>query len=379
MQDEVTEQVDGQRLLLFGSILAQIGTTTTARSGGRGAGPSRPELVRRLADHPVADAASVPGYGAVFNAGVLYHEGTYHLFARAVRSGYHRNTGAGARFVDYVSDVVVLTSSDGLDYRFAYVLAKGGGTRTSSFEDPRVQRVAAGDGEHLVMTYTALPPPGSGLPWRIGAHKLAWDGRRFRLQPESGRLLGPDDIQDKDAVILALTGGRVALVHRIHPNMQLAVFDDLDQLMDAGPAYWGPHVADLEAHTLLRPSPGALSVGGGAPPVATDQGLLLFFHERRADCSYTMNLALLDPTSGELVNRLSYPILEPMLEWERRGDVDGVIFVQGAHRAGDTVYLTYGAADDCVGAATASVCQLLNALAASTASGRDRAVRAREG
>jgi predicted GH43/DUF377 family glycosyl hydrolase len=41
-----------------------------------------------------------------------------------------------------------------------------------------------------------------------------------------------------------------------------------------------------------------------------------------------------------------------------------VVFVQGAHRDGDHLYLTYGAADRYVGAATASVAHLLDALAA---------------
>ena len=306
----------------------------------------------------------VPGYGAMFNAGVLHHEGVYHLFARGVRSGYRRNPGPGDRFLDYISDIVVFISADGLGYAFQYVLARGGRGHAACFEDPRVQRVVSCGTEQLVITYTALPPAGSGLPWRIGAHRLGWDGQRFFLRPGSGRLLGPEGVPNKDAVIFALADGRVAMVHHIHDNMQLAVFDDLDHLWNAGPEYWDLYLADLEVHTLLRPSPGALGVGAGAPPVATEEGLLLFFHERRADGSYTMNLALLNPSTGEALSRLPSAILEPELEWERRGDVDNVVFVQGADRDGDHLYLTYGAADRYVGAATASVAHLLDALAA---------------
>lgn len=321
-------------------------------------------FVRRLSDRPVADAVSAPGYGALFNAGLMHHDGVYHLFARGVRSGYRPNLGPGDRFVHYLSDVVVLTSLDGLCYRFAYVLARAGIGGATCLEDPRVQRVPTRGAEHAVMTYTWLPPVGSGSPWRIGAHRLRWDGRRFWLQVRSGRLLGPDGIANKDAVIFTLADGRVALIHRIYPNMQLAVFDDLDHLWDPDDGYWDSYLAELDAHTLLVPSPGALNVGAGAPPVRTDAGLLLFFHERRGDGSYTMNLALLDPTNGEVLSRLPGAVLEPELEWEKHGDVDNVIFVQGAHRDGDNLYLTYGAADHCVGAATASVSHLLGALAA---------------
>jgi predicted GH43/DUF377 family glycosyl hydrolase len=154
----------------------------------------------------------------------------------------------------------------------------------------------------------------------------------------------------------------VALIHRIHSDIQLAVFDDLDHLWHAGPEFWDPYTSDLDAHTLIRPTPGALGVGAGAPPVATDAGLLLFFHERRADGAYTANLALLDKDTGRLVSPLDQPLLEPELEWERQGDMENVVFVQGAHSEGDIVYLTYGAADRCVGVATAHVDHLVRAL-----------------
>jgi len=320
--------------------------------------------VRRLHDRPVADATSAPGYGAVFNAGVLYHDGVYHLFARGVRAGYRRNPGPGDRFLDYISDIVVFTSPDGSHYDFAYVLARGGTDGVHGYEDPRVQRVRTAAGEQVVMTYTSLPVAGSGLPWRIGVHRLGWDGARFHLEEGSGQLLGPVGVPNKDAVIFGLEGGRAALIHRIHPNMQLAVFDDLDHLWNPGADYWDSYMADLDAYTLLAPSPGALGVGAGAPPVPTPSGLLLFYHERRADGSYTMNLALLDSATGWVRRRLPAAVLEPELEWERRGDVDNVVFVQGVHRDGDHLYLTYGAADRCVGAATASVTHLLEALEA---------------
>ncbi len=316
----------------------------------------------RLYDRPVVEARSVPGYGAIFNAGLLHHDGRYHLFARGVRDGYRRNEGLGPRFLDYISDVLVLTSSDGRNYEFSYVLGYAGTSGVHCFEDPRVQRVSGPHDEHIVMTYTSLPPHDSGRPWRIGAHRLLWDGDRFHLDEATGQLLGPDDVANKDAIIFTLADRRVALIHRIEPDMQLAVFDDLGHLWRAGPEYWEPYMAELDAHILLRPTPGALGVGAGAPPIETDAGLLLFFHERRADGRYTANLALLDKATGRLVSQLDEPLLEPELEWEREGDVDNVVFVQGAHRDGDVVYLTYGAADRCVGVATAHVSRLVDAL-----------------
>jgi predicted GH43/DUF377 family glycosyl hydrolase len=75
-----------------------------------------------------------------------------------------------------------------------------------------------------------------------------------------------------------------------------------------------------------------------------------------------MNLALLDHNTGRLRSQLPAPLLVPELDWECRGDVENVVFVQGAYCDGDDVYLTYGAADRCVGVATARVGHLLDAL-----------------
>jgi beta-1,2-mannobiose phosphorylase / 1,2-beta-oligomannan phosphorylase len=319
---------------------------------------------RRLSDMPVVRPGAVDGYDAIFNPGVVVHDGRYHLFARGVRSGYRRNTtGSGPRFFDYVSDVLVFTSADGLDYQFEYVLAYSSPNDVYCFEDPRVQLVRSGGEDHWIMTYTNLPEPDSGRPWRIGAHKLTYDGTRFQLDGPTGSLLGPDGIANKDAVIFNLADGRVAMIHRIHPDMQVAVFDSLDELWNADDTYWAEHVRCLSDHAIIRPTPGALGVGAGAPPITTDEGLLLFFHERNAAGTYTMNVALLDAGTGRVRAMIDDAIFRPELDWELVGDVDDVVFVQGAHRHADgMIYLTYGAADRAIGAAEVSEAHLLNEL-----------------
>jgi len=87
--------------------------------------PVLPGHVRRLADRPMVGTVPVPGYAAMFNAGVLYHEGAYHLFARGcVRAT--AGTRALATGSSLHSDIVVFISADGLGYSFQYVLARGG-------------------------------------------------------------------------------------------------------------------------------------------------------------------------------------------------------------------------------------------------------------
>ena len=325
----------------------------------------RTPIVRRLLDRPVVEFGAVPGYGPIFNAGVIEVKGVFHLFARGVRDGYTRNEGSGPRFLDYVSDVLVFTSQDGLEYRFQQRLASGATEGAHSLEDPRVQRVRSGGGEHVLMTYTHLPHPESGRPWRVGVHRLAYSRGRFALNRNSGRVVGADGVPDKDAVLFNLRDGRIALVHRIHPDMQVALFDSLEHLYAAGPDYWDAHMRELDRHALIRPAQSALGVGAGAPPVETDAGLLFFYHERDSRSEYTVKAALLDEETGRVRSLLEEPILRPELEWERSGDVDDIVFVQGAvRRPGGTIYLTYGAADRCVGAATVDTAALVDSLLA---------------
>ena len=320
-------------------------------------------LVERLLSRPIVRSGSVAGYGAVFNAGLLHHDNRFHLFARSVRAGYRANSGPGPRFHDYISDILVFTSDDGQSYDFDYVFAAAGDNGVACYEDPRVQSVTSSENEHLVMTYTNLPPADAGMPWRIGAHRLRYVDGRFVFDETSGRLLGPDGVENKDAVVFNLSDGRVAMIHRVHPNMQLAVFDDLDHLWDADAEYWRLHLAELDNHTIIRPTPGALGVGAGAPPVETPHGLLLLFHERNCKGTYTMKAALLDPHTGAVVAQLEEPIMVPRLDWERWGDVEDVVFVQGVHRLGDGfLYIVYGAADSDVGAARIQENRLLEAL-----------------
>ena len=244
-------------------------TVTTARL------PST-TAVHRLSDLPIVAPGAVDGYGAIFNAGLLHHDGRYHLFARGIREGYTRNPGPGRRFLDYISDILVFESVDGIDYAFSRVLASAGDHGMHCYEDPRVHRVGVLDEHEFVMTYTNLPPLGSGLPWRIGAHRIVYDGTGFHLREGSARLLGPEGVENKDSVMFELSDGRFALVHRVHPDIQLAVFDHFDHLWTAGAEYWGPHMAALDEHTIIRPSPGALGVGAGPPPIVTPAGLLFF-------------------------------------------------------------------------------------------------------
>ena len=257
-------------------------------------------------------AGTVPGYGPIFNAGVIHHEGRFHLFARGVRNGYRRNEGLGPRFLDYISDILVFTSGDGHSYDFQQVLARSTEQGVHCYEDPRVQRVGNGGDERIVMSYTNLPPPESGDAWRVGVHRLGYADGTFFLNRTSGRVVGPEDHPDKDAVLFNLRDGRVGLIHRIHPNMQLAVFDSLDDLWDAGAKRWDEHMRELDRHTILRPS-GGRARDRRRRSSARDRPTACFSSSTSASEAgeYTMRVALLDDETGRVRSVLPEPIMRP--------------------------------------------------------------------
>ena len=316
-------------------------------------------LAQRISVEPLVEPGTVPGYGPIFNPGLAVVDGRFHLFARGVREGYAPNPDrSGPRFTDYRSDILVFVSEDGRRYRFDKILAAVSDGRYG-FEDPRVQLV---DGVHW-MTYTDLPDPASGRPWQIGLAPLSFDGDGFEFSEDDAVVVGPEGLPNKDAVLFQLTDGRLAMLHRIAPDIQLAVFDSVGDLIEPPDGYWDDHLAHLDDHVVIRPRRRGHKVGAGAPPVPTDDGLLLFFHERDLEGVYTAEVALLDPDTGRALARLPEPLLMPELGWERTGDVNDVVFVQGAHRLDDgDIYLTYGAADRAVGAAVVSEDALLAAL-----------------
>ncbi|MHB1783850.1 MAG: hypothetical protein ACYCTE_14420 [Acidimicrobiales bacterium] len=84
-------------------------------------------------------------------------------------------------------------------------------------------------------------------------------------------------------------------------------------------------VSDLAAHTL-------------------DEGFLLIFHERRADGSYTMDIALPDETAGRVLARRPESVLSLEQSTEHMGDIDDIVFIEGAHLVCDGVYLACGTA-----------------------------------
>ena len=97
------------------------------------------------------------------------------------------------------------------------------------------------------------------------------------------------------------------------------------------------------AEPVIRPE-GTL-VEAGAPPLLTNDGILMFYNDADDDLVYRVRAALFDPEDPRRILRRSDYLLEPTFEWEREGWVPNVVFAESY--ADGLLY--YGAADRRVG------------------------------
>jgi predicted GH43/DUF377 family glycosyl hydrolase len=168
---------------------------------------------------------------------------------------------------------------------------------------------------------------------------------------------------DKDAALLPRRiNGRWALIHRpeglLGTHMWVSYSNDLQ--------HWGT------PRLMLRARRGgwwdANKIGLATPPIETPQGWLVIYHgvkKTAAGSIYRLGLALFElETPEHCLQRGDEWIFGPEQGYERRGDVDNVVFPCGytLTDGGDTVNLYYGAADTSIAVATGSVKSMLRWL-----------------
>ncbi len=279
---------------------------------------------------------------AVFNPGVVRENENIHMLYRAVEGdnfstiGYARLNSHGQILYRHPEPVIVRELPQ----------------EKQGCEDPRIVPF---DGKYLVF-YTGF----DGVNMRVIVAET-FDFFNFKKLNQ----VGPD-YNDKDAMIFPeKINGKVGFLHRIKPNIQLAMFDNLEHFLSPETDYWPKHLANLDQHTVMYREFDweAKKIGVGPPPIHTEAGWLLIYHGVDKKSVYRAGAALLDEKNpGKLIARLPYPILEPERDYERFGDVDMVVFPQGAVVFDGELQVYYGGADKVVGLATCRLSDLINAL-----------------
>ena len=160
--------------------------------------------------------------------------------------------------------------------------------------------------------------------------------------------------------------GKFYLLHRIKPEIQIIV--GIEDLKDLTELFYEDYMAHFNDHVVLSSKfdHEVSYVGGGCPPIETDQGWLIIYHgvkEGLEGYIYSACAALLDLENPKKeIARLPYPLFKPELDWELKGEVNNVCFPSGAVVFNDTLYIYYGAADERIACASVSFSGLINEL-----------------
>jgi len=159
--------------------------------------------------------------------------------------------------------------------------------------------------------------------------------------------------------------GKFAMIHRILPDIQIVYFKDFNEIT---PKFFKDYLKNLDKYIVLESTYWyeSRNIGGGCPPIETDKGWLLIYHavdDMYKGKIYRAGAALLDkkdPT--KVIGHLDYPLFSPDEHWEKKGNVDNVVFPTGAAIFGKKLYIYYGAADKYIAAASVDLNKLLDEL-----------------
>jgi predicted GH43/DUF377 family glycosyl hydrolase len=181
---------------------------------------------------------------------------------------------------------------------------------------------------------------------------------------EKHGLVGPDR-NDKDWVLFPeRIGGRIAMLHRLQSKVQIAYFESVEQLENSQ-KFWDEYVKHFRDYEVIRPkfTWEKMKVGVGPPPIRTERGWFVIYHGVSEERIYRAGAVLLDlddPT--KVVARTREPILEPEMEFEKRGVVPNVVFPDGAIIQDGTLLTFYGGADKVCCVASAPIDEFLDEL-----------------
>lgn len=314
----------------------------------------------------------------VLNPAVIQNEDGIHLFYRAVKVGNFSTIGyarlATPTTVEYRMDVPLLFPQ--FDYE------------SQGIEDPRICFI---EGTYY-LSYTAY----NGISalgalatstdlvtfkkWGIIVPQITFDNFRKLAECQGkinekyvrynnpytqGRQANENAIiWDKNVVFFPRKiNGKLYFIHRVRPDIQLVIVNDISELTVEFWQHYFLHLADWIMMSAKYPHE-ASYIGGGCPPIETEAGWLLIYHAVHDTVNgyvYTACAALFDIENPLIeIGRLPLPLFSPDENYEKEGYVNNVCFPTGAIVQEDRLYIYYGAADERIACASLSLRALLS-------------------
>lgn len=286
---------------------------------------------------------------ATFNPATLRIGGTTHILYRTLSAD---NTS----FIGYASskdglniDERLLDPIYGPREDFESKKVPGG---NSGCEDPRLTKI----GDNIYMCYTAFD--GIGPP-RVAITSITEkDFLKRNWKWEKPILITPPGFDDKDTCIFpGKIGSKYFILHRVGDEICGDYFKTLDfknQMINKCIRLIGPRINSWDS----------AKVGITAPPIKTKYGWLLLYHGvSRSRSTYRVGAVLLDLKDPALVlARITDPIFEPQMDYEKIGIVNNVVFPCGMTVQDKLLHIYYGGADKVVGVATIELDVLFKAI-----------------
>lgn len=295
----------------------------------------RPVHIERLSRQPVLTPRG-DGFEAagVFNPAVVRYKGKFVMLYRAQdRQGTSRLGYAESR------DGVQWTrrAEPALSPEAEY--EKNGGV-----EDPRLVKL---NGTYY-LTYTAYNKKDAQLALAASRDLIHWDRKGVILPAHQGRWN------------TGWTKSGAILDRKINGHYWMYFMGDAKGLPDqTGVAYSDDlvHWTEPLDHPVLPRRAGKFDsrvTEPGPPPILTRDGILLIYNGADDRLVYRTGWALFDRRDpAHLLARGDDPVFAPELEWESKGQVPNVVFVEALVRDGARWLLWYGGADKTVGVARA--------------------------
>jgi predicted GH43/DUF377 family glycosyl hydrolase len=286
------------------------------------------------------------GSFARFNPGVLLKDGIGHMLYRATNSDIKDDTN----YISYIGYAKLDTNTNILYDSNEKVIYPTLPEEIKGCEDPRIVEFE----RSFYIFYTAY----DGITARVAIARTE-DFNQYKKLGVINHFTW-----DKDAFIFSeRIKGKIAYLHRISPNIQLDYFESFDELLSQNA--WSDYENKINTSTIMKSEYfwENQKIGASVPPIKTDQGWLLLYHAVDDKFVYRGSVALLDlENPSKVVARIPYPLLEPEEEYELFGDVNNVVFPEGAYIYEGQLYIYYGAADKYIAVAKIAIDELLREL-----------------
>lgn len=252
----------------------------------------------------------------------------------------------GQDYLSTLSHIRVARSSDGLNFTvdekpFIYPFDE---TETYGCEDARVTCI---EGRYYI-NFTVI----SQDSWST---KLAVTDD-FKTVERMGIIFHPEN---KDVALFPeRVGGKYIALHR--PNNSGFGRASIWYAESPDLRHWGNHKCILRPRDTKWES---MKIGGGAPPIKTDEGWLIITHGKGDNQLYSLFCVLLDlEEPWKVIKRADKPCLVPTEDYEVNGFFGNVVFSNGVVEKDGKLFVYYGAADETSCVATTTVEELLNSF-----------------